>query len=270
MANISAAQVKSLRDKTGISMGDCKKALVETDGNEEQALDILKKKYEGKLDTRAHKEAANGRIGAYTDGKIGALVELRCETDFVANNKDFVTAANDIAKLSADTGITDVNTLLETKGQDGRTAKDIIAEAYGKLQEKIVLERSQTIKNGAAWYVHHNGLIGTIVAAEDANPEVAKHICMHVAAQKVLSGLKRDDVNQKEVEEARSIMMEQAKGKPEEIATKIVDGKMNKWYGERVLLEQPFAMDDKKTVGQIAEEAKMKIVGYLKYELGVK
>ncbi len=268
---IAATQVKALRDKTGISMGDCKKALVEANGDEAQAMEILQKKFAGQMEMRANKEAANGRIGAYADGKVGALIELRCETDFVANNDDFKAAANCIAEIAARSGITDPEQLLNTKGPDGRTAQDIMTTAYSTLKENMQLARAACIDNAAACYVHHNGLVGTIIAASGDGGEIAKQICWHIAAQKVLEGLTRADIPKDSVEQARKTMKEQAGDKPPQIADKIVDGKMNKWFGERILPEQPFLPGDgKETVGEVAGKAGITLTGYLKFELGEK
>ncbi len=267
---ISATQVKTLRDKTGVSMGDCKQALVDANGDEKQAIEILQKRYAGKLGIRADKEAANGRIGAYTDGTVGALIELRCETDFVAGNADFKAAADEIAQIAAQSGLTDTESLMNAKGPDGKTVKEILTTAYGKLQENMVLKRAVLLQKAAAHYVHHNGKIGTLVAADKTGVETARHICMHVAAQPVLLGLKREHVNPEEVQKARDLMADEVKNKPPQIQEKIVSGKMDKWFGERVLLEQPFAMDDKKTVAQVATESGIAVLGYLKMELGGK
>ncbi len=267
--SITAAQVKSLRDKTGVSMGDCKKALVESEGNEDQAIEILNKKYAGQLGKRADKEAANGRIGAYSDGKNGALIELRCETDFVAKSDDFRAAADAIAAIVCHSGETDVEKLATTAGADGKTVTDIIAGAYGKLKENLTLSRASIIPGGMGSYVHHNGLNGTVVAGEGDGGEIARQVCMHLAAMPV-DGLDRSAIDESEIEKAREVMMEQAKGKPPEIAEKIVTGKMDRWFSERVLLEQPFIIDDKKSVQEAAKEAGLNITGYLKYELGVK
>ncbi len=269
-ATISASQVKSLRAKTGISMSDCKKALAQADGDESQAMDILQKQYAGQMEKRADKEAANGRIGAFVDGEAGALVELRCETDFVANSDHFKSAADALARLASKGGVTDTDQLLQTKSDDGNTGQDIIAAAYGTLKENIKLARVARIEGGVACYVHHNGLVGTVIAADGDGGELGKQICMHTAAQQTLDGLSRDDIDATEVEKARELMKYQAKGKPENIVEKIVSGKMDKWYGERVLLEQPFALDDKKTVGQVAKDAGITVSGYLRFELGGK
>ncbi len=269
-ATISASQVKSLRDKTGISMSYCKKALVEAEGDQTQAMDILQKQYAGQVDKRADKEAANGRIGAFVDGEAGALVELRCETDFVANSDPFKSAADALARLASKRGVTDPDQLLQTQSDDGNTGQDIIAAAYGTLKENIKLARVTRIEGGVACYVHHNGLVGTVIAADGDGSGVAKQICMHTAAQQTLDGLNRDDLDPAEIKKAREWMKDQAKGKPENIVEKIVVGKMDKWYGERVLLEQPFALDDKKTVAQVAKDAGITVSGYLKFELGVK
>ncbi len=269
-ATISASQVKSLRAKTGISMSDCKKALVEANGDEDQAMDILQKQYAGQMEKRADKEAANGRIGAFADGEVGALVELRCETDFVANSEHFKSAADALARLAAKGGVADPERLLQAQSDDGNTGQDIIAAAYGTLKENIKLARVARIESGVSCYVHHNGLVGTVIAADGDGSGLGKQICMHTAAQQTLDGLNRDDVDATEVEKAREFMKDQATGKPENIVEKIVSGKMDKWYGERVLLEQPFALDDKKTVGQVAKDAGIAISGYLRFELGGK
>lgn len=267
---IPATQVKALRDKTGISMGDCKKALLEAEGDDAKALEVLQTKFAGQMEKRADKEAANGRIGAYTDGKVGALVELRCETDFVATNDQFKSAADAIAQIVGHTGTTEPEQILQTKGPDGRTGQDIITNAYAMLKENIKIARAARIDKGIASYVHHNGLVGTIVAADTEGDGLAKQICMHTAAQQTLDGLTREDVDAAEAEKARERMKEQAAGKPESIVEKIVTGKMNKWFAERVLLEQPFALDDKKTVGQVAKDGGVTLSGYLKFVLGAK
>jgi elongation factor Ts len=267
---ITATQVKALRDKTGVSMGDCKKALVEAEGDEAQAIDLLKKKYAGKLEERADKEAANGRIGAFTNGSVGALVELRCETDFVAKNEDFTAAANALAQIVCETGETDVTKVMSTAGSDGRTGKDIITDVFGKLKENMGLEKAVSVPGGVASYVHHNGLVGTVIAADKDGDGFARQACMHVAATKV-DGLNRDSMAAEAVEAARAEMAEQAKGKPAEIVEKIVAGKMDKWFAERVLLEQAYALsEEKKSVEQVASEAGVVISGYLKMELGAK
>ena len=267
---IAASQVKALRDKTGISMADCKKALVEAEGNEAEAAEILQRKYAGQMQMRSEKEAANGRIGAYADGQAGALVELRCETDFVANSDQFKSAADALARLVTQSGETDPDQLMLTTGEDGKSGQDIVAAAFGTLKENMKIARAARIDHGVACYVHHNGLVGTVIAADGEGDGLARHLCMHIAAQRFLDGLTRQQVDPAKVERARELMKEQAAGKPENIVEKIVTGKMNKWYGERVLLEQPFAMDDKKTVQQVAEQAGITTSGYLKFELGVK
>ena len=234
-ATISASQVKSLRDKTGISMSDCKKALVQADGDESQAMNILQKQYAGQMKKRADKEAANGRIGAFVDVKAGALVELRCETDFVGSSDHFKSAADALARLASEGGVTDPDQLLQTKADDGTTGQDIIAAAYGTLKENIKLARVARIEGGVACYVHHNGLVGTVIAADGDGSGVAKQICMHTAAQQTLDGLNRDDVNATEVEKAREFMKDQATGKPENIVEILSAESMLRYYKTPVM-----------------------------------
>ncbi len=272
MPEISASQVQSLRSKTDLPLMDCKKALIDANGSEEAAIEILKKKYADKMSSRADKEAANGRIGIYADAKGGALAELRCETDFVANNTVYVELANQFARQCAETHQKDPEALMASKAAfaGGRTLKEILADAYGKLNEKLELRRAKCVHGPAAGYVHHNGKVAALVTMDKLNEAVGKQICMHIASSHVLLGLDRSAIPANLVEEATAAARAELTNKPPQIIDKIVAGKMDKWFGERVLLEQPFALDDKKTVGAFAKENGIAVTGYLRYELGGK
>lgn len=268
MAEITAKQVQALRTKTDLAMMDCKKALVEAGGDENKALEILRKKFADKMSQRAEKETANGRIGVYADDKAVALAELRCETDFVATNDEFKGVADKLAEHCAVTGVTDVEEAKKTKMNGGSTVEEFLVDAFGKMKENLQLRRLSRIEGAGACYVHHNGKVGAAIACNNAPGDAGRSICMHIASTPVIMGLKREDVDATAVSDAREEAKEGAKGKPEQIANKIIDGKMDKWYSERVLVEQPFVMDDKKSVGEFAKENGFSIEGYIKYEVG--
>lgn len=268
MAEISAKQVQALRVRTGLAMMDCKKALVEAGGEEVKAIEILRKKFADKMSDRAHKEMANGRIGVYADGKAAALVELRCETDFVATNQMFLELANALATQVARTDATDPEQLKATTLPDGQTVNDLMVDAFGKIKENINIHRLCRIDGVGACYVHHNGKVGAAITCDQDPGEAGRHVCMHIASTPMILGLTRENVDAATADQARERARESAAGKPEQIIEKIVTGKMGKWYAERVLVEQAFVMDDKKSVGQYAKENGFSIVSFLKYDVG--
>ena len=270
MAEISAKQVQALRTKTDLAMMDCKKALVEAGGDEAAAMEILRKKFAEKMSRRAEKETANGRIGVFADDNGAALVELRCETDFVATNDQFKAIADELAGHCAKTGVTDVEEFKKSRMASGSTVDEFIVDAFGKIKENLKLARLARITGLGACYVHHNGRVGAAVACGAAPGEVGRHICMHIASTQTIMGRVREDVDSALVAEAREAAADGAKGKPEQIVQTIVDGKMNKWFAERVLVEQPFVMDDKKSVGEFAKENGLTVEAFIKYEVGGK
>ncbi len=268
MSEISAKQVQNLRNKTDLAMMDCKKALIEAGGDETKALELLRKKFADKMSERAEKETANGRIGVFADSHGAALVELRCETDFVATNDQFRGVADKLAAQCVKSGVTDVEKLKTTKIDGGQSVQEFLVDLFGKMKENINLQRAVKLDGAGACYVHHNGKVGTAIACDKAPGEAGRGICMHIASTPSILGLSREDVDSKMVEEARQRAREEVKGKPENIIEKIVSGKMDKWFAERVLVEQPFVMDDKKSVGQFAKENGFTIKAYAKYEVG--
>ena len=250
-------------------MMDCKKALTEAGGDETAALDVLRKKFADKMNERADKEAGNGRIGVYADNSVAALAEVRCETDFVATNDKFRELADTIAEQCAKSGLTDVEQLKQSRLADGRTVSELLVDAFGVIKENMNIRRLARIEGPAACYVHHNGQVGTAVAADTSPGEAGRHVCMHVASTPVILGLVREDVDAALVKTAREKAAAEAAGKPEQIIEKIVDGKMNKWYAERVLVEQPFVMDDKKTVGDFGKENGFALKHFVKFAVGM-
>lgn len=268
MAEITAKAVQTLRTRTGLAMMDCKKALVETNGDEAAALQVLRKRHADKMTERADKEAANGRIGAFADDACAALAEIRCETDFVATNDKFTELANEIARQCARSGITDVEMLKSSKLEDGRTINDLLVDAFGIIKENMSIQRLARIEGPGACYVHHNGQVGSALAADQPAGDAGRQICMHIASTPTILGMVREDVDSSLVKVAREKATEEAAGKPPQIVEKIVDGKMNKWYAERVLVEQPFVVDDKKTVGAFGKENGFVLKSFVKFEVG--
>ena len=254
MAEITANLVKELREMTGLGMMECKKALTEANGDLRKAEEILRVKSGAKAGKAAGRVAAEGVIGAYLsqDAKLGALVELNCETDFVAKNDDFVAFAQELARLVAEKNPADFSEM-EGKRQS----------LVQKIGENITIRRSARLQTGSklAQYVH-NGRIGVLVDFEGAD-ELGKDVAMHIAAFKP-QYLNRAQVPADVVAREREIAGARAKesGKPPEIQAKMVEGAVNKVLGEVTLMGQPFVKDDKQTVEKVLNAKKAKLNAY--------
>ena len=255
MAVITAAMVKELRVKTDAPMMECKKALTEADGNMEQAEEILRVKLGNKATKAASRITADGVVAIYIDepGKIGAIVELNSETDFVAKNADFIAFANDIAKLVAENKPADV-AALSALPLNGSTVDEVRKGLIGKIGENISIRRFQIIegKGKLSTYIHGGAKIGVIVDVVGGNDEVAHDVAMHIAASKP-KALDKDGVDQNLIETERRVALEKARenGKPEHLIEKIAEGSVNKFLKEVTLLSQPFVKDDSKSVGEL-------------------
>ena len=255
MAGITAAMVKELRVKTDATMMECKKALTEADGNMEQAEEILRVKLGNKATKAASRITADGVVAIYIDepGKIGAIVELNSETDFVAKNADFIAFANDIAKLVAENKPADV-AALSALPLNGSTVDEVRKGLIGKIGENISIRRFQIIegKGKLSTYIHGGAKIGVIVDVVGGNDEVAHDVAMHIAASKP-KALDKDGVDQNLIETERRVAIEKARenGKPEHLIEKIAEGSVNKFLKEVTLLSQPFVKDDSKSVGEL-------------------
>ena len=255
MAVITAALVKELRVKTDAPMMECKKALTEADGNMEQAEEILRVKLGNKATKAASRITADGVVAIYIDepGKIGAIVELNSETDFVAKNADFIAFANDIAKLVAENKPADV-AALSALPLNGSTVDEVRKGLIGKIGENISIRRFQIIegKGKLSTYIHGGAKIGVIVDVVGGNDEVAHDVAMHIAASKP-KALDKDGVDQNLIETERRVAIEKARenGKPEHLIEKIAEGSVNKFLKEVTLLSQPFVKDDSKSVGEL-------------------
>jgi elongation factor Ts len=289
MTQITAAMVKDLRERTGAGMMDVKNALTEANGDMDEATKILRKKGLAAAGKKAGRVTAEGAVVAHVEGDRGVLVEVNCETDFVGRNENFQNFAREIAKVIAQSNADSVEQLLEEKwpaDAEGLTVGQKVAEAIGSIKENIAIRRFaryDAAPNAAiGTYIHAGGKIGvmTELVAEEGNAsekasELAREISMHVAAAEPRF-LRREDVTEKDLDTEREIAREQAakSGKPENIVEKMVSGKMDKFYGEACLLEQPYIRDDKSTVSQyVAKQAKEHgckyvVTRFTRYKLG--
>ncbi len=283
---ITAALVKELRDKTSAGMMDCKKALTETGGDLEAAVDWLRKKGIAKADKKAGRVAAEGLVALNLAGTKGALVEVNSETDFVSRNEEFQTAVAEIAGLAVDN--TDFDSLSAAQTAAGVSVADHLVALVGKIGENMSLRRvvAQSVNNGVvAGYIHNSvadgmGKIGVLVGLEsdgDAGKlnELGKKIAMHIAATNPLA-LNVEDLDPAVVQKERDMLSAEAResGKPENIIEKMVEGRMIKFYKESVLTTQIFVMDGERSIAQVvADEAKalgtdVTLTGYSRMELG--
>lgn len=272
MAVITAAMVKELRVKTDAPMMECKKALTEADGNMEQAEEILRVKLGNKATKAASRITADGVVAIYIDepGKIGAIVELNSETDFVAKNADFIAFANDIAKLVAENKPADV-AALSALPLNGSTVDEVRKGLIGKIGENISIRRFQIIegKGKLSTYIHGGAKIGVIVDVVGGNDEVAHDVAMHIAASKP-KALDKDGVDQNLIETERRVAIEKARenGKPEHLIEKIAEGSVNKFLKEVTLLSQPFVKDDSKSVGELLKSNGATISAFALFVVG--
>lgn len=274
---ITAEMVKDLRERTGIGMMECKAALHESGGDAEKAIEILRKKGHARAQAKACRKASEGIIGSYTDDKIGVVVEVNCESDFVARNSDFQSMVNDIAKHIAQAKPKDEAALLEQPfvNDPKLKIKDVLAQAVAKIGENIKISRFRTVELAGQGmigsYIHSNNRIGVLVeigcASEDAarTPEVqtlAKELTMQVAAAKP-KYLAPADVPQETVAAEKDIIKGQLGDtkKPPEIIEKIVTGKLGKFFEEVCLLEQPYIRDDKVKIKDLVKKTADKVGG---------
>lgn len=264
MSGITAALVKELRERTGAGMMECKKALVEANGDIELAIDNMRKSGQAKAAKKAGRVAAEGIILAEVaaDGKFGALVELNCETDFVAKDAGFIAFGKEVmAAVLADK--TDDIEALKAKFEEARTT------LVAKIGENINIRRVAVLEAEELGTYLHGARIGVLVSAKGANEELLKHIAMHVAASKP-EYVRPEDVPADVVEHEHQIQMDIAmqSGKPREIAEKMVIGRMNKFTGEISLTGQHFVMDPSKTVGDLLKENNAEIINFVRFEVG--
>ena len=277
MAQISAALVKQLRERTGSGMMECKKALEESDGDIEAAVESMRKAGLAKADKKAGRIAAEGAIvlRTATDGKAIALVEVNCETDFVAKGEDFQRFAGQVAERVLEADPKDLEALLALLLEQDKSVDRVRRELVAKVGENINVRRFARVGSATgllSGYLHGNR-IGVVVELVGGNPELAKDIAMHVAASRPLY-VSAEQVPAELLAKEREIYIAQAeqedkdKPKPAHITAKKVDGRLRKFIEEITLLGQPFVKDDKQHVEQILKRANAQVVGFQRFELG--
>ncbi|MBE6446478.1 MAG: elongation factor Ts [Alphaproteobacteria bacterium] len=274
MVEINAKLVGELREKTGVGMMECKKALVACEGDLEKAIDFLRKKGVAVAEKKAGRVANQGLVGLAVRGNKGAVVELNSETDFVAKNTDFQAFLKQVVDLALDNG-KDIETL-KTADLNGKSVQDTLVDLIAKIGENMSLRRVAVVEGETVVpYIHTMtseglGKIGVLVALSGANAaEVGKKVAMHIAAS-APKFLAIADVDADTANHEREIFAEQARasGKPEAIIEKMVEGRMRKFYEEAVLLEQAFVMDPDKKVKDVVAEAGCSITSFVRYNLG--
>ncbi|OEV12009.1 elongation factor Ts [Streptomyces sp. Amel2xB2] len=277
MANYTAADVKKLRELTGAGMMDCKKALEEAEGEVDKAVEVLRVKGQKGVAKRESRTASNGALVARIadDNSAGVLVELKCETDFVAKGDKFLAVANAIAAHVAATSPADSAALLASEIEPGKTVQAYVDEANANLGEKIVLDRFAQFSGAyVASYLHRTSpdlppQVGVLVELDKENAEIAKDVAQHIAAF-APRFLTRDEIPAETVENERRIAEETAReeGKPEQALPKIVEGRVTGFFKENTLLDQPFAKDNKKSVQKVLEEAGVTLKHFARFRVG--
>ncbi|MGW4033609.1 translation elongation factor Ts [Streptomyces sp. NPDC004838] len=277
MANYTAADVKKLRELTGAGMMDCKKALDEADGNVDKAVELLRVKGQKGVAKREGRSAENGAVVSLVseDKTSGVLLELKCETDFVAKGDKFQAVANTLAAHVAATSPADLAALLASEIEAGKTVQAYVDEANANLGEKIVLERFAQFSGSYVGVYMHRTMpdlppqVGVLVELDKPDAEVAKDIAQHIAAF-APKYLTREDVPADVVEQERRVAeaTSREEGKPEAALPKIVEGRVNGFFKEVTLLDQPFAKDNKKTVQKILDEAGVTLKRFARIRVG--
>jgi elongation factor Ts len=276
MANISVADVKRLREQSGAGMMDCKNALAEADGDFELAIENLRKKGVKDAGKRADRTAANGLVTAQLDGnEAGVLVELNCETDFVAKNEQFQELAAKIAKAALENKVADRLALLTTVAADGKSVELLIEEASSAIKEKLELGRYARLEGGyVTTYLHRSDrdlppTLGVLVQLDAANEAVAKDLAQQIAATPA-QYVTRDEVPADVVEKERRIAEEitREEGKPEQAIPKIVDGRVNSFFKDIVLTEQASVKDPKQSIKSILAAGKVNVLAFARFRVG--
>lgn len=274
MPEITAALVKALRDRTGLPMMECKRALEETGGDTDKAVDKLRMAGKKTMESRSGRETSSGRISVHADlaAGVGAMIELQCESAPVAKLDEFVQLANDMARqLATGPGAATPDALLSQPcpSQPKKILGDLKDDLQNRIREVFNLSRMIRIDGPCGGYAHFTGTDGVLVEVSGGTQELAKDVAMHIAAMKP-SALTKEDLDPAIVAKEREILSEAARkeGKPENIIAKMIEGRLRNFYADKVLLEQPFAKDDKKTVGTLAKEGGMKVLRFVRWELG--
>lgn len=273
MTEITAAAVRALRDKTGLPMMDCKRALQEARGDQPKALELLRKAGMKTMQKRVGRETSFGRIAVYSDfqGGVGAMIDLRCESAPVAANREFTQLAQDLVRqLATGPGAETPEQLLSqpSPSQPEHSLQEEFDDLNNRIREVFRLERIERIDGQCGGYAHHDAAVGVLLEVKGGNPELARDVCMHIAAMRP-AVVDKQDLDPAEVDKEREILSDAARkeGKPEKVLEKMVEGRLRTFYAQHCLAEQPFVKDDKRTVGRVAQDAGMKLVRFLRWEL---
>ena len=272
---ISASQVKDLREKTGAGMMDCKKVLTETDGDMEKAIELLRERGIAKAAKKSGRIAAEGLVEAYIseDGKVGAVVEVNSETDFVAKNEEFKNFVMSVAKQVVEKNPKDVEDLLaqESIDEPGKTVKEVLTDKIAKIGENMNIRRFARFESAGLVekYIHGDGKIAVLVNMNGGDSEVAKDVCMQIAAARP-EYLNEASVPEDRLNKEKEILKAQTmnEGKPEAIAEKIVQGRIRKFFEEVCLVNQAFVKEPDKKVSQLLKEHNAEVVEFARFEKG--
>ena len=271
---ITAQLVKDLREKTGAGMMDCKKVLTETDGDMEKAIELLRERGIAKAAKKSSRVAAEGLVDAYVseDGKVGAIVEVNSETDFVAKNAEFQEFVKEVAKIVAEKNPADVDSLLEeTYESEGKSVKDVLTDKIAKIGENMTVRRFVRYETDGfvETYIHGNGKIAVIVDMAKGDHTAAKDVCMQIAAARP-EYLNEAEVPQERLDKEMEILKAQAmnEGKPEAIAEKIVQGRIGKFYSEICLLNQEFVKNPDIKVSEMLKQTDSEVNKFARFEKG--
>ena len=274
MANVTAADVKRLREMTGAGMMDCKRALEENDGDFVAAVEFLRVKGQASAAKRGDRNASNGLVAAHVGDGVGTLVEINCETDFVAKGERFQAIAQQVLDQAVGTGADDVAGLLAGEIEPGKSVEALLIEANATIGEKIVVSRVARVQAAhVASYLHRKSpdlppQIGVLVGT-DGPHDVAREVAMHAAAMKP-GYLSRDDIPAELIEQERRIAEERSReeGKPEAALAKIVEGRVQAFFKDVVLVEQKFAKDQSRVVADVVKESGVTVLAYARFEVG--
>lgn len=272
---ISASQVKDLREKTGAGMMDCKKVLTETDGDMEKAIELLRERGIAKAAKKSGRIAAEGLVEAYIseDGKVGAVVEVNSETDFVAKNEEFKNFVMSVAKQVVEKNPKDVEDLLSQESIDeaGKTVKEVLTDKIAKIGENMNIRRFARFESAGLVekYIHGDGKIAVLVNMNGGDSKVAKDVCMQIAAARP-EYLDEASVPEDRLNKEKEILKAQTmnEGKPEAIAEKIVQGRIRKFFEEVCLVDQAFVKEPDKKVSQLLKEHNAEVVEFARFEKG--
>jgi elongation factor Ts len=274
---VNASDVMKLRERTGMQMMKCKAALIQAGGDMQKAVEILRLSNKDAQDKTASRETTEGRIGVFIDpaAKVGAIVELRCETAPVAKSDLFIKLARDVARQIAVQGAKSPEELLTQPFVDTpeRTVNERIGEVVGLMRENIKPARMARMEGILGEYIHHDDSVGVLlqVEGEKADPALLRDVCMHIAAKNPVAAL-RDDIPKEKIDKemaiARAQAQEAGKNKPANIIEKIAEGKLNTWLKENVLADQPFVKDESKTIAELLRGAGLKLVRFVRLRVG--